>query len=98
MTDEWTESGTLDAGVILAFDGINLDEQDALDMENFSRGLKAPVAEDRGGKAYSHVLPVRHRLLVLSPGDAIKLALGCVLALVAFLITAHLAVTLGAFV
>src|SRR2546427_882103 len=45
---EWSERGSVaeDGGLVLAFRGINQDEQDRLDAQNFVRGLKAPARPD----------------------------------------------------
>jgi hypothetical protein len=86
--NEWQESGTIAEGLVIAFAGINQDEQDKLDMENFARGLKEPAAEDPGGKAFAKTARVRSR--AMTPMDAIRYGLGAIFALVGYVITGEL--------
>jgi hypothetical protein len=87
MTDEWRESAA-DGGVILEFDGLDLDAQDELDMENFARGLKEPAKEDPGGKAFATTARMQAR--AISPRDAVKLFLALAFSGVAFVIAGEL--------
>lgn len=91
MNNDWAESGAVETGLTLTFDGINLDEQDALDMENFARGVKEPAKEDPGGKAFAATPQMRSR--AMSPMDAIKLGLAAVAGLITFVIVGELKVS-----
>jgi hypothetical protein len=81
MTD-WQETGSPAERVVIAFDGINQDEQDKLDVENFSRGVKTPAAEDPGGKAFAKGSGLQRR--AMSPMDAVRAGLGGAAAFVAY--------------
>ncbi len=76
---DWQETGNASESIVLSFEGVNLDEKDALDMENFSRGLKAPADEDPGGKIYAANARIRSR--AISPRDAFRLGLAAILGL-----------------
>jgi len=76
---DWKETGSVAQGCVIAFEGINQDEQDKLDVENFARGLKAPTQEDPGGKAFARTAGLRAR--AWSPMDAFRVGLGLALAL-----------------
>jgi hypothetical protein len=92
--NEWQESGTITEGFVIAFLGINQDEQDKLDMENFARGLKEPAAEDPGGKAFARTARTRAR--AMTPMDAIRYGLGVVFGLVGYGIVEALDIKEGA--
>ncbi len=81
----------METGLALTFDGINLDEQDALDMENFARGVKEPAKEDPGGKAFATTPQMRSR--AMSPMDAIRLGLAVVAGVITFMIVGELNVS-----
>ena len=74
----WEEHGALPGPVVLRVDGVNQDEQDKLELENFARGLSAPSKEDPGGKAYARGTRMGSR--AMSPMDAVRLACAFVFA------------------
>jgi hypothetical protein len=86
---DWEEPG----GLVVAFVGINNDEHDKIEMENFSRGLKAPAKEDPGGKAFATNARMRSR--AMTPMDVVKFALGAVVGLVGYLIAGALGLPPG---
>ncbi len=91
---DWEEAGSPSGGMVIAFEGINQDEQDKLDMENFARGVKTPAKEDPGGKAFAPTRAMQRR--AMSPMDAVRLGLGCVMAIVGYQVLSALGVSDGA--
>jgi hypothetical protein len=69
MRSDWSEARG-ESGTSLTFAGIDQDAQDALDAENFARGVTAPSAEDPGGKAFAG-----WRTRALTPEDGMRLGL-----------------------
>jgi hypothetical protein len=80
---EWEETENISDGLVITFEGINQDAQDALDMENFARGLKTPAKEDPGGKAFARTASARSR--AMTPMDGVRLGLGLLFGIAAFL-------------
>jgi hypothetical protein len=79
---DWQETRSAAGGMVIAFDGVNQDQQDQLDMENFARGVKTPAKEDPGGKAFAPNPRLRQR--AMSPMDGVRLGLGLVLAFLGY--------------
>lgn len=83
-TRAWTEHGALcDDGIVVRFQGINQDEQDDLDAQNFVRGLKAPAPPDPDYDAIVHASEDGR------PGnshDAARWITGCTLAALTILL------------
>ncbi len=50
-TLDWQEVADAELGTVITFEGIDLDEQAALELANFGRQLKTPEKEDPGGNA-----------------------------------------------
>jgi hypothetical protein len=90
---DWQETGSTSEGVTIAFEGINQDEQDKLDMENFARGVKTPAKEDPGGKAFATTAAMGRR--AMTPMDAVRTGLAAALAFAGYQILSAAHVTGG---
>src|SRR5258706_16064011 len=93
MPAEWSETRRAVDEVALVFEGIDQDAQDALDIENFARGVTAPAREDPGGKAF--VRSGRAKARVLTPRDIVRQVLAIVCAVVTWGTLAELGVSDG---
>ena len=78
MPAEWSETNHAEGQIVIAFEGIDQDAQDALDVENFSRGVHAPEREDPGGQAFVHTR--RAKMRVLTPRGMVSQTLGILFA------------------
>lgn len=84
--DGWHEEGALPGAIVLSVDGVNQDELDKLEIENFARGLSAPAKEDPGGKPYAR--SSRMTAGAMTPTDGVRAVLAFLFAGIAIAISA----------